>query len=138
MFFLRFSKEVLVDEYTSRTEPGGGAPGNHPQGRRSGTRFDRVSQMEDPVNRPGRGQPCVITKRRLRPEIHDSAGSFRADVRGTHRYIRDFEVYDEILTTLSSTYALENIIPMNRLSPTAESRSCLLVGVVRKVMSEAV
>ena len=38
---------------------------------------------------------------RLRPEIHDSAGSFRPDVRGIHRYMRDSEVYDEIVTTLS-------------------------------------
>ena len=36
-------------------------------------------------------------------KIHDSAGSFRPDVRGIHRYIRDSEVYDEIVTTLSST-----------------------------------
>ena len=35
---------------------------NHPQGLRSGTRCDRVPQMEDPVNRRGRGQPYVITK----------------------------------------------------------------------------
>ena len=36
--FLRFSKEVLVDaiKSTSRTEPAGGAPGNHPEGLRSG------------------------------------------------------------------------------------------------------
>ena len=40
---------------------------------------------------------------RLRPEIHDSAGSFRPDVRGIHRYLRDSEVYNEIVTTLSST-----------------------------------
>ena len=63
MFFLRYSNEVLVDdESTSRTEPGGGAPSNHPQGLPSGTRGDRVPQMEDPVNRPGRRQPYVITK----------------------------------------------------------------------------
>ena len=29
---------------------------------------------------------------RLRPEIHDSAGSFRPDVRGIHRCMRDSEV----------------------------------------------
>ena len=62
VFFLRFSKEVLAYESTSRTEPGGGAPGNHPQGLRAGTRCDRVPQMEDPVNRPERGQPYVIMK----------------------------------------------------------------------------
>ena len=52
---------------TSRTEPVGGAPGNHPRGLRSGTRADRVPQMEDPVNRPGRstsrqseGTACVL------------------------------------------------------------------------------
>ena len=39
--FLRFSKEVLVDVSTSRTEPGGSAPGNHRQGLHSGTRCDR-------------------------------------------------------------------------------------------------
>ena len=33
-----------------------------PQGLRSGIRGDRVLQMEDPVNRPGRGQPYAITK----------------------------------------------------------------------------
>ena len=84
MFFLRFSEEVLLivdDESTSRTEPEGGAPGDHPQGLRSGTRGDRVPQMEDSVNRPGRGQPYVITKGPLeRPEMHDSVGSFRPDV----------------------------------------------------------
>ena len=63
VFFLIFSKEVLVDdESTSRTKPGGDAPGNHPQGLRSGTRGDGVPQMQDPVKRPGRGQPSVITK----------------------------------------------------------------------------
>ena len=41
VFFLRFSKEMLVEESTSRTEPGVGAPGNHSQGLRSGTRCDR-------------------------------------------------------------------------------------------------
>ena len=77
---------------------------NHPQGLRSGTRCDRVPQMEDPVDRPGTGQTYVITRDGLRPEIHDSAGSFRPDVRDIHGYMRDSEVYDEIVTTLSSTY----------------------------------
>ena len=51
------------------------------------------------------GDVNLTSKRRdrLRPEIHDSAGSFRPDVRGIHRYMRDSEVYDEIVTTLSST-----------------------------------
>ena len=63
VLFLRFSKEVLVDdESSSQTEPGGGALSSHPQGLRSGTRGDRVPQMEDAVNRPGRGQPYVITE----------------------------------------------------------------------------
>ena len=54
--------KIVDDESTSRTEPGGGAPGNHAQVFRSVTRGDRVLQMKDPVNRPGRGQLYVITK----------------------------------------------------------------------------
>ena len=42
----------------------------------------------------------------MRPEVHDSAGSFRPDVRGIHRCMRDSEVYDDIVTTLSSTPAV--------------------------------
>ena len=62
---LRFSKEVQVDESTSRTEPGGGAPGNyHPQGLPSGTRYDgghRQSSRERSTLRHNKRTACDLT-----------------------------------------------------------------------------
>ena len=54
--------KIVDDESTSRTEPGGGAPGNPLENFPSRIRGDRAAQAEDPVNRPGRGQPYVIIK----------------------------------------------------------------------------
>ena len=62
--------------------------------------------MEDPV----RGQPYVKMKGRWRPEIHDSAGSFRPYVEGIHRSMRDSEVYDDIATILSSALPLSFVV----------------------------
>ena len=63
---LRFSK-VLVDESTSRTEPGGGVPGNHPQGLRSGIRCTgspdgepRQSSRERSTLRQNEGTVCDL------------------------------------------------------------------------------
>ena len=46
----------------------------------------------------------------MRREIHDSAGSFRPDVRGIHRYMH---VYDEIVTALSSTIRVNYIFSVD-------------------------
>ena len=103
MFFPGFSEGVLVDEYTSRPEPGGGAPGNHPHGLRSGIRCDRLPRWKTPSTVQGEVKFTSKRRGRLRPEIHDLAGCFRPDVKGIHWYMRDSEVYHETVATLSST-----------------------------------
>ena len=92
VFFLRFSEEVLVDESTSRTGRRGGAPGNHTQDLRSGTRCEPVPpqiRWRTPSIVQGERSTLYTSKRRdrLRSEIVHLAGSFiTPDVWGIHRY----------------------------------------------------